>query len=107
MSPGMCVFLEVGALSWRATRCFFQASSGWKESQVGSSDDCMEKGITEPCELQPDNQNHSGVGVEFRLWAKSLAANVSELLRGCAGGKLFLVLFFSLMTGGLAGPKCL
>lgn len=29
---------------------------GWKESWVGSSDNCLEEGIAQHCELQLDNE---------------------------------------------------
>lgn len=54
------MFLEVSALLCRATRFFFffpgTCTLGWKESWVGSSDNCLEEGIAQRCELQLDNQ---------------------------------------------------
>lgn len=35
---------------------FSRPALGWKESWVGSSDNCLEEGIAQHCELQLDNQ---------------------------------------------------
>lgn len=56
------MFLGVGALRW-SNQVFFQVPVlGWKESRVGSSGDCAEECITEPCELVfTDRRSHPGI----------------------------------------------
>lgn len=56
MSPGLCASPEVGAGRWRATRCVSRPLQGRLERGPGR----VQKGITEPWELQPDNQEPLG-----------------------------------------------
>lgn len=54
------MFLEVGALRWRATRCFSRHLQVW-----GALTIAQRRAISECCELHMEIGDHSGFEAEF------------------------------------------